>query len=128
MIGDKLEVIEFQGEKFQAVESNGTCEGCTWQDVVAVPLCQDIAPCREEVWAGSNEVIWLKLQHGKDPKACTIQEAKQKIKVLQQKIQDLIQEFEAETATRVDKVDLSYYQQIGSSSGTYSVEISAVLN
>lgn len=128
MLGDKLEIIEVQGEKFQALESNGTCTGCVHEYDWKLPHCTDIAPCQSERRADSKEVIWVKVQHGKDPKDCTIQEAKQKIKILQQKIQDLIQEFEAETATRVDKVDLSYYRQTGSSSGTYSVEVSAVLD
>jgi hypothetical protein len=128
MIGDKLEIIEVQGEKFQALESNGTCTGCVHEYNFELPHCSDNAPCQHIRRTDGKEVIWVKVQHGKDPKECTIREAKLKIKVLQQKIQDLIEEFEAETATRVDKVNLSYYQQIGSNSGTSGVEISAVLD
>jgi hypothetical protein len=128
MIGDKLEIIEVQGEKFQALESNGTCTGCVHEDNWELPHCSTRTPCQHNRRADGKEVIWVKVQHGKDLKDCTIREAKLKIKVLQQKIQDLIQEFEDETATRVDKVNLSHYQQIGSSSGAYSVEVSVVLD
>jgi hypothetical protein len=127
MIGDKLEIIEVQGEKFQALESNGACTGCAFENSCS-PKIQLDDPCAADFRQDNTEVIWVKVQHGKDPKDCTTQEAKQKIKVLQQKIQELIQEFEAETATRIDKVNLRHYQQIGSSSGTYSVEVSAVLD
>jgi hypothetical protein len=128
MVGDKLEIKEFDGKRLQAVESDGSCSGCEYEEGWN---CLDILkthPCTSTKRYDRKEVIWLKIQHGKDPRLTSVQEVKDKVKTLQQTIQELISTFEGETATKVSAVDFTACQEIGGASCTYDVAITVTLN
>jgi hypothetical protein len=125
-VGDKLEVVQFQGETYQATESDGLCRGCAWCGTACAAFVDEYN-CTTR--ADGNEVIWVKLEKEQPVvKFDTIKEIRAKTQALQKEIYKLVEAYETDTGMVVQGVDLVHAQVIGESSTTYSIDLDVRLN
>ena len=129
-VGDKLEVVQYLGETYQAVEADGLCNGCESHSTGAVLLCGGLSTkCHSTSRADRKDVIWVKLQKKESPlKSNTIWDIRNKAKILEEEIYRLVKVFEDATSASVAGINLAHYQEIGEGCTTYQIEIDVRLN
>jgi hypothetical protein len=126
-VGDKLEVVQYQGEVYQAVESDGSCAGCAESGFGGCGVFEAKCSCTDR--ADGKQAIWIKLEKEQPVvKSDTIKEIRAKTQVLQKEIYKLVEAFETDTGMVVHGVDLVHAQVIGETSTTYSIDLDVRLN
>jgi hypothetical protein len=125
-VGDKLEVVQFQGEEYQAVESDGFCVGCVALGT-ACGVFEAKCNCTDRV--DGKQAIWIKLiKEQTVVEFDTIKEIRAKTQALQKEIYKLVEAYETDTGMVVHGVDLVHTQVIGETSTTYSIDLDVRLN
>jgi hypothetical protein len=125
-VGDKLEVVQFQGEAYQAVESDGFCRGCARRGTACAAF---VAEYNCTARPDGKEVIWVKfIKEQPVVKFDAIKEIRAKTQALQEEIYKLVEAYETATGMVVHGVDLVHTQVIGETSTTYSIDLDVRLN